>query len=382
MAAEAGGAGVPSRSQIEAWDVEHLHAAAEHWTSTAQRWEEHYSAIHAGMLAPGGTTWEGDAAEAAQERSWADLVKVRGLANCLHDASAVARNGAEDITWAKRQTLDGIAEAEENRFAVAEDLSVIPPSASSPLARVPISEAVAAQEYTSEIATRAQTLASIDQQVASSITSALAPLKGASFGDSSGDRAPVMQAMGNKYKTDVQDGDHDPWTGADNNKPQPKTPLPPTFDPNTGAAENGGGPLGKILQHEIEPYEEGAAGAVVESGPLANASKAVIDPRKFAEYSMDPANPSNNGKWQAWQQIGFDVNSAADRSAATQNVIEQIRAQLPNAPATVGKLTNFGQRFEVDTIINGPSGQGTLKMVYQMEDGVPRLVTNWLEVHK
>jgi hypothetical protein len=39
-------------------------------------------------------------------------------------------------------------------------------------------------------------------------------------------------------------------------------------------------------------------------------------------------------------------------------------------------------RFEVDSNINGPAGQGTLKTVWQVENGVPRLITNWLEVHR
>jgi hypothetical protein len=234
------GAGIPSRSQIEAWDTAHLESAAAHWSAIAPAWEEHYSAIHAGMLAPGGTTWEGTAADAAQERAWADLVKVRGLADCLHDAAETARTGAEDIGWAKRQVLDAISEAEASNFTVSEDLSVTPPSASSPLARVPIAEAVAAQQLATEIGSRAQTLASIDQQVASKITSALAPLQGASFGDTEGQRAPVMQAAGFRFKQDVEENDQDPFHRHDN---EPRTPIGPAVDPDTGAREpTGTGP--------------------------------------------------------------------------------------------------------------------------------------------
>ncbi|HJT92534.1 MAG TPA: hypothetical protein VJ777_11405 [Mycobacterium sp.] len=136
------------------------------------------------------------------------------------------------------------------------------------------------------------------------------------------------------------------------------------------------------LKAQAEKAAEEAAKAAAALGPLANASKAVIDPKKFERYSMDPANPNNKGKWQAWARIGFQVDTEAGRAAATQQVLPQIRAQLPNSPASLSKVTPHGERFEVDSIINGPSGRGTLKMVYQMEDGIPRLITNWLEVHK
>lgn len=261
------GAGTPSRSQIEAWDTAHLETAATHWTSAAAQWEEHYAAIHTGTLAPGGSVWEGTAAETAQERAWADLVTVRGLTECLHDASAAARSGAEDISWAKRQVLGAISDAEANNFTVGEDLSVTPPSASSPFARVPIAEAVAAQEYATQIASAAKALAMMDQQVAGKITGALAPLQGASFGEDSGERAPVMQAMGNKFKTDIEEDDQDPFYRHDN---EPRTPIGPAVDPDTGARE----PVG--------------------TGP---GSGAGMPPVRIPQAAHDVLNQIDAGKW-------------------------------------------------------------------------------------
>jgi hypothetical protein len=117
-----------------------------------------------------------------------------------------------------------------------------------------------------------------------------------------------------------------------------------------------------------------------EVSNLPNADKAVIDRAKFENYSMDPDNANNDGKWMAWNAIGFDVDTEAGRRAATDDVLAQLESQLAVAPATVGKTTGWGQRFEVGTIINGPSGQGTLRTVWQIEGGIPRLITNWLEV--
>lgn len=69
------GVGAPSLSEIQAWDVAHLENAARDWTATARHWETSFSSIHRASVSPGGTVWEGVAAEAAQERAFADLVK-------------------------------------------------------------------------------------------------------------------------------------------------------------------------------------------------------------------------------------------------------------------------------------------------------------------
>ena len=39
--------------------------------------------------------WEGEGAEAAQQRTFADLIKVRGLSDHLYEAAKIARRGAD-----------------------------------------------------------------------------------------------------------------------------------------------------------------------------------------------------------------------------------------------------------------------------------------------
>lgn len=68
--------------------------------------------------------WEGEAADAAQEPTYRDLLKVRGLADTLREAHAIARRGAADLAFAKRQAMQAVSEAEATGLAVAEDLSV------------------------------------------------------------------------------------------------------------------------------------------------------------------------------------------------------------------------------------------------------------------
>src|ERR1700730_11996205 len=111
------GTGPPSLSEIQAWDVSHLENAARDWTATAQHWETPFTSIHRTSMSPGGTAWEGAAAEAAQERTFADLVKVRGLADVLHESAAIARRGAETLDSAKRSVLDAVQDASAAGYA-------------------------------------------------------------------------------------------------------------------------------------------------------------------------------------------------------------------------------------------------------------------------
>jgi len=202
MPATSSAAGTLTRAQIEVWDTTHLETAAAHWTETAKAWEGHFTTIHQGMLRPGGTVWEGPAAVAAADATFGDLVKVRGLADCLHTAAGHARNGAGEIGWAKRQVITTITEAEEAGFTVAEDLSVKDPSVTV-LMRGWEQRQQQAQAFAIEIASRAQTLVSIDSTVAGHIAAALAPLERLSFPEVGRPRhEPMMQAVDYRFKRD------------------------------------------------------------------------------------------------------------------------------------------------------------------------------------
>ncbi|MGV7586335.1 hypothetical protein PJI74_01205 [Mycobacterium kansasii] len=217
-------AGIPTRSQIEGWETTHLTAAATHWTETAGAWESHFTTIHTGMSRPGGTTWEGAGADSAADTAFGDLVKVRGAADALHSAASAARNGADDIDWAKRQATAAITEAEEAGFTVAEDLSV-KESAANSLLRVSEARQQQMQDFADEIASRAQTLAAVDKAVAGQITGALAPLEGLSFPeDGKPAQEPTVQFVDHRFKLNPQeDGGEDPDDGGEY-KPHPDYP--------------------------------------------------------------------------------------------------------------------------------------------------------------
>lgn len=172
------GAALPSLSQILGWDTEHLSRAATDWSTTAQRWEDAFDTVHRGMLAPGGTVWVGAAAEAAQERAFADLVRVRGLADTLSDSATVARRGAEQLEYLKRQAIEAVREAREAGFTVGEDLSVIDTGKYSGV------RAVAAQRYRVAITARAAALSAADRDIAARISAAATALNSVGFSES------------------------------------------------------------------------------------------------------------------------------------------------------------------------------------------------------
>ncbi|WP_331271345.1 ribonuclease domain-containing protein [Mycobacterium simiae] len=223
--------GLPSLSEIQAWDVAHLEGAATDWKATAERWESSFTSIHRVTVSPGGTVWEGVGAEAAQERAFADLVQVRGLADVLHESSAIARRGAETLDAAKRSVLDAVEEASDAGYVVGEDLSVTPP-------RAGVTAAAQAQVYAAEIQQRAAQLVAHDAALAAKITVASAPLNGVTFPET----PPMARALGAGFKLDHP---WDPYTDQPAHGPfEPVQPGQTQFDPKTGTVQGGGGPIG------------------------------------------------------------------------------------------------------------------------------------------
>lgn len=185
------GVGVPSLSEIQAWDLAHLENAATDWTATAQHWEASFTSIHRASVSPGGTVWEGVAAEAAQASAFADLVKVRGLADVLHESAAVARRGAETLYAAKQSVLNAVEDASAAGYVVGEDLSVTPSQGGA------VAQAQA-QVYAARIRERAVQLAAHDREIAAKISAATAPLNAVTFPEppsATRDSKPRIQAV-------------------------------------------------------------------------------------------------------------------------------------------------------------------------------------------
>lgn len=157
---------LPGLSQINAWDTAHLGAAAASWTTTAETWEDAFTTVYRQAPFPGGTTWEGDAADAAVLRVGSDRLTVLGAVDALHDAANVARSGASDIQAARQVVIAAVREAQAAGFTVGEDLSVTSRHTGGPPA-LQAARRAQAEGLAATIRSRAAVLAAVEEQVAS-----------------------------------------------------------------------------------------------------------------------------------------------------------------------------------------------------------------------
>ncbi|GAY14068.1 WXG100 family type VII secretion target [Mycobacterium sp. shizuoka-1] len=174
----AGGA-APSLSQVRAWDTGHLAEAADRWTQRATRWEAAFTDVSAQIASPGGTPWDGVAAEAAQQRAYTDRLTVTGLADRLHDAAGVARRGADQIGYARQRVLESVRAAEQSGFTVGEHFSVTSREAVSSV-RLAARQAQA-NAFAAQIRERVGELIAADRQAAAEIARATTGIGDATF---------------------------------------------------------------------------------------------------------------------------------------------------------------------------------------------------------
>ncbi|WP_458317914.1 DNA/RNA non-specific endonuclease [Mycolicibacterium brisbanense] len=115
---------LPTRSEIENWNTTDLADAAASWRTAATESEDAFDQHRQNISAPGGTTWEGIAKDAALDRVTNDIGVVGSHGAVLREAATLAENGSYDIEAAKRDVLTAIKETEDDGFKVGEDLSV------------------------------------------------------------------------------------------------------------------------------------------------------------------------------------------------------------------------------------------------------------------
>jgi hypothetical protein len=157
---------LPALSQIRAWDVEHLTAAAEHWTGTADRWE---NAFVQAWQESHTVAWEGHGAEALRERTHGDKAMVAGNSDQLREAASIARRGASDISAAQRKVMYAVEDAHNAGFKVGEDLSVTDTRRSRSAAQLAARQA---QAFAADIRSRVAELSAVDNEVGANITTA------------------------------------------------------------------------------------------------------------------------------------------------------------------------------------------------------------------
>jgi hypothetical protein len=163
-------AGAPGLSALLAWPTDHLTEAATHWETVGERG---YGVSHGVWRDALTVDWSGEAAEALRTDTHADMMTTSAVVDQLQSAASVARSGASDLDAARSQMRYAVEDACSAGFEVGEDLSVTDRTSGGSAAQRAARQA-AAQAFAGNIGERAAQLVSVDAQVASRITAAVA----------------------------------------------------------------------------------------------------------------------------------------------------------------------------------------------------------------
>jgi hypothetical protein len=171
---------LPSLSQVQALDTTYLQEADRYWTRTGNLWDQVFTKIHETMSTPRGAPWEGQAAAAAQDRAYIDLMKVRGATFQLHEAAGIARRGDEQLLACKQEVLGAVRDARAAGFEVGEDYAVTDRTRGGS-AELRAERLAHAEGHAAFIRHRIAALIAIDQEITTQITAATKDIDNLTF---------------------------------------------------------------------------------------------------------------------------------------------------------------------------------------------------------
>lgn len=276
---------IPTRTEIEAWTTRHLADAASAWRGAAAASEDAFDQHRQNIVSPGGTTWEGDAKDAALDRVTRDTAVVGSQNEVLLGAADTAENGVTDINAAQREVLAAITAAEADGFRVGEDLSVTDTRAYD--LDTAAARATAATEHAEDIRWTAERLVQADSLAGSQLQAKAAELEGIRFDGEGDSRDPTIRMVDNETEE----------------------PAPAEADDGTGDADEAG------------TGSEDTGGSDGESNPK--------DPHPdYPNRSVDGTyGPGNSGDGKAAEKAALDER---ERKTHIAIVREQVRATHPD----------------------------------------------------
>jgi hypothetical protein len=177
---------LPSLSEVQSLDTTYLREAQKYWSTTGNLWDQVFSEVHERISTPAGTTWNGEAAAAGQERAYNDMIKVRGAAFQLHEAAGIACQGEAQLQARKEEVLDAVRDARRDGFAVGEDYSITDRFQRGS-AELTMERLALAEEHAAFIRHRVATLVSTDQELGNRISAATEEIDNLTFRETEGD---------------------------------------------------------------------------------------------------------------------------------------------------------------------------------------------------
>lgn len=197
--------GLPTRTDIEGWieEIDVLSSSAAAYCAAANRIETGADTYVQAMSAPGGTAWEGDAADAAREASYADRGVVYRAADHMRNMAQLVNLGAQHLSQARDRVLDAIADAEGDAFKVGDALTVTDMRRyTTGETDVYLARKSRAEEHRAYIAMRAGVLASEDAEIGAKLKAGAAELEGMiplSWRTSDDNRSDTIQMVDHEF---------------------------------------------------------------------------------------------------------------------------------------------------------------------------------------
>lgn len=203
--------GSPTRSQIENWSTSHLVEAATEWRLAATGSESTFDEHRQNIASPGGTTWEGDAKDAALDRVTADCAVVGRQGGVLREAADLAENGSHDINAAKDAAVAAITTAVDDGFSVAENLKITDAREYDIATVVERNRALA--EHAEDIRWTAAQLVSAAALVGKRLHGKAVELEEIRFDGEGGGRDGTIRLVDHQFKLNPEDGEPDTEDG-------------------------------------------------------------------------------------------------------------------------------------------------------------------------
>jgi hypothetical protein len=107
---------------------------------------------------------------------------------------------------------------------------------------------------------------------------------------------------------------------------------------------------------------------------LPNSERALVDPQKLTDYSLDSEHDEGRHKAHLFESLlGISHHNA-------QLLIDAVQRAALTGEAVLGKLDKYGQRYVIDFSYSGPGGTAIIRSAWIIRTGedFPRLVTCYI----
>src|SRR5437867_1554259 len=104
---------------------------------------------------------------------------------------------------------------------------------------------------------------------------------------------------------------------------------------------------------------------------MPNSDRALVDLTKLRDYCLSLDHPRGRHKARVFRAVlGLTSEDA-------ESLGDDLQHAAANAEATVGERDSYGQRFTLDVLISGPSGQARVRSLWivRIDEDFPRLTS-------